>query len=302
MLLTACGGQDERIMGETGIGSATYSRGGNGALLLTDFASLDELRDVVDIRYDAGGHAVTMTHRCGDLEVTSTLSTGISEKDFVRARFGGFWDKVRVAVRSPYAVWHRKDLARVEILGRRRPNLFGEGDVAFYDLAEAMEARMLPSDTARMSARDLSDKGYLNTFNHVMAQAFITTLYAESVADFIADVHERDRMPELVHGRFTDAQVADVDNGPVDNYLDLINNEWGQELGKRLRAQFGIDRRTLWTPMLLADYLNAILAYHGWAFGIGFAPFRPSDEIVVKFSRKINGVNGDLARLEALYW
>ncbi len=289
-------------MVDSGVGSAADSHGGNGALLLTTFGSLDELQVVVDIRYHAGGQAVTLTHRCGDRAVTSTLHAGISEKDFVRARFGGFWDKVRVATKSPYAVWHRKDLARVEILGRRRPNLFGEGDVAFYDLAEAMEVRILPADTVRMSPRDLSEKGYLNTFNHVMAQAFITTLYDESVADFIADVHERDRMPELIHGRFTAEQLADVDNGPVDNYLDIVNNEWGQELGKRLRVQFGIDRRTMWTPMLLADYLNAILAYHSWAFGIGFAPFRPADEVVIKFARKINGVNGDLARLEGLYW
>ena len=52
----------------------------------------------------------------------------------------------------------------------------------------------------------------------------------------------------------------------------------------------GIDRETHWTPELLANYLNDIQTYYSWAYGIGFSPFRPSDEVVVKFSRKLNMV------------
>jgi hypothetical protein len=179
--------------------------------------------------------------------------------------------------------------------------MFGEGDIAFFDIALAMRARICAADTIQMTKRDLSEKGYVNTFNHVMAQCMMTTLFSERIADFVADVHERDRLPGLISGEFTPDQWADVDEGPVDNYVDMINNEWGQELGKRLRRQFDLSTDTHWTPDLLSNYLNAILFYHAWAFQIGFTPFRPEDELVVKFARKINAVRTDLGRLEAYY-
>ncbi len=53
------------------------------------------------------------------------------------------------------------------------------------------------------------------------------------MADYIADLHERHHLPELTTlGKFTSAQLNDFNNSPLDNYVDMINNEWGQELGK----------------------------------------------------------------------
>lgn len=272
-----------------------------GALLLTRYTSLGELKDAVDIRYAEDRKSVMLRHACGSSAVTSILRTGITEKDFNRARDGGVWDKARILWLSPFALLHRRDLVRIEILGRRRPNMFGEGDAAFYDIAKAMVDHILPEDTFRLSSRDLSEKGYLNTFNHVMAQAFMTTLYGERVADFVADVHERNTLPALMTGQFTEAQLADLDDGPVDNYLDMINNEWGQALGKALGAEYKIDRKTIWTPGLTVHYLNAIQQYHSWVFGIGFAPFRPHDPLVVRFAAKINQVNANVDRLQRMY-
>jgi len=141
-----------------------------------------------------------------------------------------------------------------------------------------------------MPAEDLSEKGYLNTFNHVTAQAFMTSIFSEELADFIADVHERHNLPELISGNFSEAQLTDLDNGPVDNYIDLINNEWGQELGKSLREKYNISTKTRWTPELLAAYLNDIQRYYSWTFQIGFRPFKPADEMVKHFTNKINKV------------
>jgi len=83
---------------------------------------------------------------------------------------------------------------------------------------------------------------------------------------------------------------SDLGEGPVDNYVDLINNEWGQKLGRQLKEKYNINRITYWTPELMTNYLNDLQDYYGWAFQIGFKPFRPEDEQVRKFSKKINYV------------
>jgi hypothetical protein len=110
------------------------------------------------------------------------------------------------------------------------------------------------------------------------------------MARFIAAIHERYNMPEVITGEFTSDQVANLDKGATDNYVDIINNAWGQQLGIRLKEKYGITRNTNWTPQLLTDYLNDIQGYCAWAFDIGFRPFRPTDEQVVKFSSKLNKV------------
>jgi hypothetical protein len=270
------------------------------ALLLTGYNSMAGLKSSVQIQYIKGKpgslramgrkSAVRLTYRSGSREVTSILKTGISETDFMRARDGNIWDRLELGLRSPFAVINKKALVNIERLGRRRPWVYGQGDVAFYDLAETMVQNILAEDTTSMSAADLSEKGYLNTFNHITAQAFMTSIYTEALADFVADVHERRRMPELITGNFTEDQLADLENGPLDNYIDLLNNEWGQKLGKSLRRQYMISRKTYWTPQLMADYLNEIQSYYSWAFQIGFNPFRPDDDIVIRFARKINSV------------
>ena len=269
-----------------------YSKSAGGeALLLTRYTSFEDLMSVVQIKYVTHSTpAVFLTYHYGSREVTSVLKKGINQEDFVKAGNGNFWERLKVGFRCPYAVIHRNELRTVENLGRRKIS-FGIGDLAFYDLAETMVQHISDEDRINMSVKDLSEKGYLNTFNHIIAQALMTSMFSETLADFVADVHERYNMPELVTGKFTQTQLSDIETGPVDNYLDMINNEWGQELGKVLRKKYHIDKQTYWTPGLLTDYLNDIQSYHSWVFKIAFEPFRPTDEVVIRFARKMNMVN-----------
>ncbi len=284
---------------------------GKGALLLSRFKSYEELKSVIQIEYAGGtlssdsvmqgNSEVSLTHRSGGKTVTSTLKSGVSESDFMAAR-GGFWNRVQLGLSSPYAVLISNDLLRVVSLARRIYPRFGEGDVAFYDLAEKMVHHISADDTIMMTAADLSEKGYLNTFNHITAQAFLTSIFSERLADFIADIHERHTMPELITGEFTDDQLTDIENGAVDNYIDMINNEWGQELGKVLRKKYNISRYTYWSPELLANYLNDIQNYMSWAFQIAFKPFSVTDEIVIRYSNKINRVTKYVSEMRKTYY
>lgn len=273
-----------------------------GALLLTKFKSLDALKKEVQIEYFNDSTSfrrpfVRLTHRSNGQKVVSILKEGISQHDFLNARNGGFWDKVYLAVNSPYTLINKNELLRVYLMARRRDNIFGAGDVAFYDLAKTMLYNIRDDDLSKMRSEDLYEKGYLNTFNHITAQAFMTSIFSEKMADFIADIHERYNMAELVTGNFSPKQLADLEKGPIDNYVDMINNEWGQELGKTLKKKYQIHRKTAWTNELLANYLNDIQNYHAWALQVGFKPFRPQDEVVMKFKNKLNRVLTDVSRM-----
>lgn len=280
--------------------AATYKTV-RGALLGTRFTSLEELKSVIRIEYALGASPsdsaapessfVRVRHCSNGRLVTSVLETGTSQGDLYKAGFGGtIWDRFNLLFRCPFAVINRKDLERIFSLSRWRPDLYGEGDLAFFDIAKSSSENINTPDLAFRNVRDSTEKGYLNSINHITAQAFITSCFSEELADFIADAHERYNHPELITGKFTEEQIADLEEGPVDNYVDIINNEWGQELGKQLKEKYRINRETNWTPELLANYLNDLQSYYSWAFQIGFEPFRPEDEEVLSFSNKLDAV------------
>lgn len=278
--------------------SDTINKAGKEALISTRFESFEELKKVIDIQYRENvprtarsgpiKNEVRLTHKSGNREVVSILKSGVSQTDFLKAREGTLWDQVQLGFKCPFAVLNKTNLKIIENLGRRKPWCYGKGDVAFYDLAETMVAHIRPEDTILMPPKDLTEKGYLNTFNHITAQAFMTSAFNEQTADFVADVHELYNMPELITGKFSEDQLTNLAEGPVDNYVDLINNEWGQELGKELAIKYNINQHTHWTPELLARYLNDIQYYQSWCFQIGFYPYRDTDEVVVRFVNKIN--------------
>ena len=260
-----------------------------GALLSTRYESYDELKKVISVDYTDGG--VRLIHCSNGKAVESVLKPGISEQDFADARDGNFWDRLQLIFKSPYSVRHRKDLQAVHVLSRRRPDIFGAGDPAFYDLSASFMSKITSRDSSLLNTKDLtSEKGYFNIINHISAQAFTTAIFSERLADLIADAHERKTLPELITGNFSHDQISDLENGPLDNYIDMINNEWGQELGKQLKSKYNIKRETLWTPGLLVNFLNDLLRYYSWSFQIGFNPFQIDDEVVVRFANKINGV------------
>ncbi len=273
---------------------------GTKALLASRFQSTDELKSVIDIDYfkgnspsehaDSNNTMVQLRHCSNGAQIISLLESGISQKEISDVAGGDIFDKASLVLRSPYAVSNRMLIYKIFNLARRRPHLFGAGDVAFYDLALASANNINTDELAYLHERDSSEKGYINTFNHITAQALITSLFSEGLADFISDVHERNNMPELTTGRFTKEQLEHRDDNPVDNYVDMINNEWGQELGKKLRKKHCINSETKWTRDLLADYLNEIQSYYSKAFQIGFQPFTSDDELIIKFTYKINKV------------
>lgn len=265
-------------------------RYGKGALLLSRFDSLEQFCRVVRVEHFEYRNKpwLRLTHYSGVDSTVATITSGVSELDLYNARAGNFGDKLKAGLISPYAVVHRNNLERAELMARRRYSVFGEGAQAFYDLAVGMVSNIIDEDKMELSERDLDEKGFINTFNHITAQAFVTSIFNERLADFIADMHERYKIPEMITGYFSEEQIADIENGAVDNYLDIINNEWGQELGKDLKEKYLIDEHTCWTPALLANYLNDIQAYHGWAFSIAFEPFRASDRLVIRFVEKLN--------------
>ncbi len=275
--------------------SAAHYQTVRGALLGTRFSSLDELKSVIQIEYHDGagtsnkGAFVQVRHCSSGREVISILETGVTQDEIFKAGYsGGFWDRFSLLFRCPFAVMSRRGMEGAYTLSRRRPEWFGEGDAAFFDIAESLVANINTPELAFRNSRDSTEKGYLNSINHVTIQAFITSCFSEELADFVADAHERDRHPELITGKFTAAQIADLEEGPVDNYVDILNNEWGQELGKQLKEKYCINYNTHWTPNLLANYLNDLQSYFSWAFQIGFDPFRLEDEEVIRFSSKLN--------------
>jgi hypothetical protein len=281
--------------------SSTYKTG-RGALLGTRIASFEDLKTIIQIEYEnvpitadstAPASKWVRVHHCsGGREVIGVLEKGTKEGDLMKAK-DAILPRFSVLFGSPYAVINRRDLDRIYLLTRFRPVLFGIGDLAFFDIAKALAANINTPDLAFKNSRDSTEKGYINTFNHMTAQAIITSCFSEELADFVADIHERDRHPELITGKFTPAQIADLEEGPVDNYVDIVNNEWGQEMGKQLKVKYSINRKTNWTPELLANYLNDIQAYYISAFQIGFKPFRPEDKVVRVFANKLNTVLRD---------
>ena len=269
---------------------------GKGVLLTTRFTSFEEFKKEVQIEYAKAEESwVRLTQVSNGQTLSSVLKSGIKESDILKVRDGGFFGKVKLGLKSPFFVMNRKDILKSFLLSRRRSVFFGGGDVAFYDIALTMMGNINELDLESIPEQDLSEKGFINTFNHANSQALITALFSEELADFIADTHERSNMPELLNGNFTTEQLKDIKNGPVDNYIDIINNEWGQELGKLLKRKYNINQELTWTPELLANVLNDLQSYYSWVFQIEFKPYKATDKVVTKFSKKLNRVNGDLS-------
>lgn len=270
------------------------------ALLASRFESMEALQKVIDIEYidvdehtDSTGDAnscVLLRHCSHNQQATSVLCSGITQKNITDAANGNFIARSQLVLQEPYAGRNRLNLYKVFNLGRRRPNVYGANDVAFYDLALASVEHIIPNATTFIHPQDSGEKGYLNTFNHITAQAFISCCFSESFADYIADVHERNNMQQLITGKFPPAIDKEDQLKPIDNYVDMINNEWGQALGLELKKSLDINAHTVWTPQLLCDFLNKIQLYYSRAFDFSMHPFKKEDELIQKFTLKINKV------------
>ena len=267
------------------------------ALLASRFEDLEALEKTVKLQYyreveqvqkaDELNDQVVCSYGKGEIKIRSFLKRGVSQAEIVEAKDGDWQALFKILQNASESIALRRKLAYTNILARRRQDLTAWGDPAFYDLSELTVEKIIDED-AFVTPKDSGAKGYLNTFNHITAQALLTSIFSEQVADFIADVHERENMPELVTGVFTAAQLKDPNMNPMDNYVDMINNELGQELGKALKHKFGIDDQTKWTPKLLAAYLNELQAYYVKSFHIGMKAFDDSEVEIQRFTTKVN--------------
>lgn len=264
-------------------------------MLASRFQDLDDFQKSVKIDYaDRNGqNTVTLTLKKHESSLTSILVSGINQGDLITAKDSSLNHKAKVVLQSPYSVRIRERLNKCYLLARRRPDYFGPGDIAFYDFAESLQKKITKTSSAFQNYRDSSEKGYINTFNHVTAQMLITIIYDEKTADHIADLHELYHMPELTSGEFSDAQLSDTLNYPVDNYIDMINNEIGQELGKALKRKYEISQTTKWNDEILCNMMNDLVDYYTYSFGNHMERFDPEDELIKKFSQKINMVITD---------
>ncbi|WP_235295626.1 hypothetical protein [Portibacter marinus] len=260
--------------------------------MTTRFDSFEEFKKEVKIEYyERPRSCVELIQRYKDRELVSKLCEGLKESEITDANNGSILDKLSLMVKSPYFIANRYDMLKIWLLARNRPYYFGNGDIAFYNVAVAMQDNIRKETIKDLQTEDFSEKGYINTFNHVISQAFMTALYGEKLADFIADTHERNKLPELITGEFSETQINDLDEGPLDNYIDVINNKWGQELGKMLRIKYGINRYTIWDQKLLVSFLNDLQSYFMWSLDIQMKAFSEQDPLVYKFATKINKIN-----------
>lgn len=263
------------------------------ALLSSRINDLEELKEILTIEYLGGNSTFSKAEVklsfCSEFGmIYSELIDGLSQDEVMKARKAGISEKLKVLFNEPSLVQNRKHLKDIYLLSRRRHDVYGYQDVAFYDLALEASRKIKVDEYAFRFERDSSEKGYINTFNHITAQAIISSIYSPKLADLIADVHERYNMPELISGDFSSEQLKSLENNPVDNYVDIINNELGQLIGYELKEKYRIKLHQHWTEKLLCQYLNDLQEFYSQAFNIKLLPFHENEEIIIRFCEKLN--------------
>lgn len=290
LILSACGDRiEERITECQSIGDESQQY----ALLASRIKDLEELKKLIRLKYvkpsDSQSSKMVELTYCSRLDtIVSILKEGISQTEVVEASEGGLWGKVEVLFSEPSIIQNRKHFKDIYLLSRRRYDIYGYGDVAFYDLALESSRKIISKPTAFLKARDSSEKGFINSFNHITAQSIITSIYSRKIADLVADVHERYNMPELIEGNFKHDQLTDSNNNPVDNYVDMINNEIGQVLGMKLKEKYNIELHQPWSSTLLTNYLNDLQKFYSRAFQIRCRPFHRDEALIIRFTKKLN--------------
>ena len=131
----------------------------------------------------------------------------------------------------------------------------------------------------------LRDKeGLNNTMLHVNGQALITALFGVGVANEAGLMHERGQAT-LRNGAF---RTEEATKAAIDNYSDLINNEWGQRWGEQLMTELGINAGTNWTNNTTAQFLNGLQERYTHTLCIKFKEFKSGDKFVKKYTKFIN--------------
>jgi len=130
-----------------------------------------------------------------------------------------------------------------------------------------------------------------NTMLHVNGQALFTSIFGRGYAQLAGDIHERD------HKALMTGEIPNKGKGltaAIDNYSDMVNNQWGQRWGEAIAKDLGITKDTKWTDDITAKYLNALQGKYALSMGLKFksekdgGTFKATDEFVKKYTTFIN--------------
>jgi RHS repeat-associated protein len=242
-------------------------------LVASDFETLSQLKKNLKLEYcydvvdSKEVYQVTVSQNFWGIHQQHILTENGGPK---QTELETFWGKASYAASHP---GNALVLNKINNLSLRKNN---DQKMAFQDIANTLKANL-----SKGEARGTID----NTFLHVAGQSFITTLFGEGYADLSGDIHERDHK-SLLTGNIqagVDTQKA------IDNYSDIINNQWGQRWGEAISKDLGITKDTEWTNDLTSKYLNALQDKISKGMGVKFdKSFKESDNFVKKTTEFIN--------------
>lgn len=219
-------------------------------LVASDYASMAELRkDLIVVNYlDEETRIIAVSNMCnGIMRIGEATSDGMTESEFFEIikiqvpYYGGF--KIFKSIftdREPLF----KGFALRKVRKMQSKTKINDRRLSFGEIARDFTENTLNRD------RDLYQSEKLkNAYKHVLAQSLVTVLFGEDVAELSSKIHERHQLKEW-NG------LDEVDQ--IDTYVDLINNQWGQQFGQELKVELGITDDTVWTSELTAQYLNGM--------------------------------------------
>ena len=297
----AAGGLAERVLALQRVaGNAAVSRLlQRKPLIASDYKSLNALKQEIEIRNiprtkveiprdDRGGPPMTVEvparvvvgyPKAGLTELNELSESTVTQAELKAAKAGGFLDKAALGLSHPELIWYRSDLEAIEKLSFVKKNTSGS---AIGHVSDAMLTHVKPATKSKAAT-----EGRPNMLLHVFGQAVITTLFGRGAADLAGDIHERD-MASLISGTITPAE----EKGAIDNYADMINNVYGQQLGAQLASSLGVGGGTTWDPALTTQYVNAAQAWIAGEMGWKMSDFKDTDPVIVKFTALLNEVTG----------
>jgi RHS repeat-associated protein len=267
---------------------------GRKPLIANNYKDLAALKKAVDIKYTPAGTftsaEVSVTDKAKKSKGTNTLSeSNVGQAAIVKAARSTDWaEQGAFALSNPTAVYHKNALEGIEKLSFVAKNTPG---TALGKISDAMYPHIAKSPTGPtyvVGGKTVAMSGTTkNMLLHVFGQAVITTIYGRSSADFAGDAHERDT-PGLISGTIAPADERKA----IDDYTDMVNNLYGQDIGERVGKKLGVSSSTVWTPALTAKYVNAVQAEIASEMGWKMTPFSAKDPEIVKFSALLNEVQG----------
>ena len=261
-------------------------------LIESDYASLSELRKVITVKQTSkylnyGGLnevPAQVEVSVADFEGSNVLSMGtVGQAEIEAATEGGWQAQAALAASHPELVWHKGALEGIRNISFVRRNVSGS---AIKRISDLMTANITKRGPRPGPSKKRTDEAIANMFLHVFGQAIITTIWGRAAADLSGDIHERDQPALITGGKFTTV----TERQAIDNYCDLINNLHGQTWGEQLSASLGVDGDTVWEPVTMARYADALQNLVAASFGWQMNPIQATNPEVAKFANMLNEV------------